>query len=140
MKVLESNLKNHVIKSVSHDIGDVYFFNHFAIIEFGDGQHVTLEGSTGLLDHIKNYFGESRSFGVISNRVNSYSMQPMDVARAKEQFPNLAGYGVVANTSPGRLSAHIEDTFCTTQNIKFNNLYEAVETINSRVKAAEDIK
>ncbi|NND52436.1 MAG: hypothetical protein HKN54_08515 [Flavobacteriaceae bacterium] len=139
MKVLESNLKNHVIKSVSHDIGDLHFFNHFAIIEFSEGQHVTLEASIKLLDNIQNYFGDARSFGIISNRVNSYSMQPMDVVKAKERFTNLAGYGVVANSSPGRLSAHIEDTFCTTQNIKFNNLYEAVETINSRVKAAENI-
>lgn len=140
MKVLDSNFKNHVIKTALHDVGDVHFFNHFAIIEFGEGQHITLEAAAGLLDNIQKYFGKERSFGVISNRVHSYSMQPMDVAKAKERFKNLVGYGVVANSSPGRLSAHIEDTFCTTQNIKFDSLYDAIDMISQRVKNAENIE
>jgi adenine-specific DNA methylase len=66
--------------------------------------------------------------------VNSYSMNPTDSLRFKEELKNLSAYGVVTYTNAGRLNAEIENKFCKNQNICFNDLYETTDIVYNKVK------
>ena len=114
------------------DIGTIYFLEQIAIVEFNHGLHVTIETSKPIFSQIENYYNHNK-FGLIANRVNSYSIHPLDMQRTREVYPNLGAYAVVATDKASKMSAEIENSFCQTHNINFDNLYEAVDTVNQRL-------
>ncbi len=130
----DSTLAKHVVKTSGINIGQLYFFNNIVISEFKEGVHITYENAQELIRALRHYFGASRPFGFISNMVNSYSMNPTDSLRFKQELKNLTAYGVVAYTNAGRLNAEIENKFCKDENICFNDIYEAADTIYNKVK------
>jgi len=134
MKVLESKIANQVKKALKTSIGELYFFNNIVVSEFKEGVHITYENAQELISELRHYFGESKPFGFISNMVNSYSMNPTDTPRIKEELKNLLAYGVVTYNQAGKLNAEIENNFCENQNIFFRDLYQATNTVYNKVK------
>lgn len=134
MLTLDSKLSKQVKKTSSIGIGNLYFFNDIVISEFKEGAHITYETAQDLISSIRDYFGTSKPFGFISNMVNSYSLNPTDSLRFKEELKNLTAYGVVSYTQAGRLNAEIENNFCDNQNICFDDLYEAAGKVYIKVK------
>jgi len=138
MTVLNSKLKDHVVDSYVLDMGTLYFLEHIAIVEFNHGLHITIESSKPIFSKIEEYFNHNK-FGLIANRVNSYSIHPLDMQRTKEVYPNLGAYAVVATDKASKMSAEIENSFCRTHDISFDNLYEAVETVNQRLSETKKL-
>lgn len=134
MKINKSNLSNHVLKTVNNHLGDIYFFNHIAVIEFNEGVHIDINTSENLFIELSKYFGNSRPFGVVANRVNSYSVKLMDVDLFRKKSKNLCAYGVVGYNQAGKMNAEIENSFCKASKINFDNLYEALDTVYNKVK------
>ncbi|GAA4237243.1 hypothetical protein GCM10022291_23520 [Postechiella marina] len=134
MKLLESDFSNQVLKQVKTKIGDIFFFNHIAIIEFYEAVHVDVDNCTEIFNEIKTYFGDARSFGIISNRINSYSIKLLDVPLFRLQFKNLKGYAVVGYTPASKMNAKIENNYCLSHNIDFDNIYEAVDFVYRKVR------
>lgn len=132
MTVLNSKLKDHVKDTYALDIGTLHFLENIAIVEFNHGLHITIENSKSIFSHIEKYFNHN-TFGLIANRVNSYSIHPLDMQRIREVYPNLGAYAVVATDKASKMSAEIENSFCQTHDINFDNLYEAVEMVNQRL-------
>ncbi len=139
MKTINSNIAKHVTKSVNSDLGDLYFFNHIAIVEFCEGIHVDINNVKEFLSETINHFGTQRPFGLIANRVNSYSISLMDLNLFKSKLENLSNYGVVGNCTASKMNAEIENSFCKAKSINYNTLYEAVDTIYSKVKSEIEI-
>ncbi|SFZ94231.1 hypothetical protein SAMN05428642_10415 [Flaviramulus basaltis] len=134
MKIIESDLSNHILKSVEKELANIYFFTHIAIIEFNEGIHLDINNSTEIFDELKGYFGVSRPFGVVANRINSYSVKLLDTQLFREQAKNLRAYAVVGHNALGRMSAEIENGFCISDNINYDNIYEAIDDVYSKVK------
>lgn len=134
MTILESNIALHVLKQTQSEIGNLYFFEHIAVVEFNEGTHVDLVSTRPLIYELFDYFGSSIPFGLIANRVNSYSISLLDSKDIKLIFPNLVAYGVVSHNEAGRMNAEIESQFCSLENISFDNLYECLDTVHKRVK------
>ena len=133
MNIPQSNLTSQIVKQVKSDIGNIYFFNHLAIVEINDGVHLDSSNVQQTITTLINYFGQDNAFGLIANRTNSYSISLLDINKIKPILPNIVAYGVVSYNLAGRMNAEIENNFCKTQNISFRNLYIAFETINQRV-------
>lgn len=136
MTVLNSKLRGHVVDSYVLDTGTLYFLEQIAIVEFNDGLHITIESSKSIFHQIETYFNHKR-FGLIANRVNSYSIHPLDMQRTREVYPNLGAYAVVATDKASKMSAEIENSFCQNYDINFDNLYEAVETVSQRLSETQ---
>jgi hypothetical protein len=132
MTFLNSKLKDHVMDTHVLDIGTLYFLEHIAIVEFNDGVHLTIENSKPVFSAIEDYFNHNE-FGLIANRVNSYSIHPLEMQQIKDVYPNLGAYAVVATDKASKMSAEIENSFCQTHDINFDNLYEAVEMVSQRL-------
>ena len=134
MNILNSNVASHILKTSETSAGKLYFFNHIAAVEFNEGIHVDLNTARDTIHELISYFGQSRPFGLVANRVNSYSISLLDVEEVKSVLPNIASYGVVSHNSAGEMNAKIENSFCETQRIHFRDLYECLDIVYQKVK------
>ena len=134
MKITESNVANHILKSVTQKLGTIYFFNHIAVIEFNEGVHVDINSSSEVFESLYAYFGKSRPFGVVANRVYSYSVKLLDADLFRKKSENVCAYAVVGHDRASIMNAEIENRFCEAPQINYDNLYEALDNVYSRVK------
>ena len=134
MTILDSNVASQIVKQEQSDAGMLHFFNHIAVVEFNEGLHVDLSSARQTIHDLMSYFGNSKPFGLIANRVNSYSISMLETPEVKSIFPNLVAYGVVSHNEAGRMNALVESSFCDNKNITYDNIYEALDTVYKRVK------
>ena len=134
MTILDSNVASQIVKQEQSDAGMLHFFNHIAVVEFNEGLHVDLSSARQTIHDLMSYFGNSKPFGLIANRVNSYSISMLETPEVKSIFPNLVAYGVVSHNEAGRMNALVESSFCENKNITYDNIYEALDTVYKRVK------
>ncbi|MCL5128404.1 MULTISPECIES: hypothetical protein [unclassified Algibacter] len=134
MKTIESEFSKHIVKSEQMPLGDIHFFNHIAIIEFKEGVHVDIYNVSGIYKELLSFYGISRPFGIIANRVNSYSINLLDISSFKKIMKNLCAYSVVSHNLASAMNAKIESNFCSPENIHFEDINEAVNYVFSKVK------
>ena len=137
MTISKSNVSPLIIERIETRLGMLYFLEHIAIIEFNEGIHVDFKSFGETIEDIKSFYGNTKPFGLIANRVNSYSIELIDSSLVKSNLINMVAYGVVSHNEAGRMNAEIENSFCTTHNISFDNLYEALDAISHRVNKSE---
>lgn len=135
MKTIESDFSNQIIKSVKNKLGNIFFLSDIALIEFDEGVHVDINNSTDLFKQINDYFGLSKPFGVITNRINSYSVNLLDAELFRQKVKNLCAYAVVSHDLAGKMNAEMENSFCISENINFDSLYTAYYKVHSKVKS-----
>ncbi|WP_299122605.1 hypothetical protein [uncultured Winogradskyella sp.] len=133
MTISNSNVANQVIKQTQSESATLHFFNHIAVVEFNEGVHLDLSSARPAIHDLIKYFGQ-KPFGLVANRVNSYSISLLDVNEIKPVLPNMVAYGVVSHSEAGRMNAKIESSLCTSQEISFDNLYVGLDTVYNRVK------
>ncbi len=133
MKTLESNFSNQILKLTKNKLGDIFFFNHIAVIELNEGVHLDAGNSSLIINDLISYFGKNKPFGIVANRINSYSVNLLHMPFFREQLKNLSSYGVVGHDPASRMNAKIENSFCISDQIDFNNIYDAVNSVYNKV-------
>lgn len=133
MSIVNSDLASLILKQTKSDVGIVHFFNHIAVIEFYEGTHIDITSVSKTLNDLLSYFGNTKPFGIIANRINSYSISLLDAKDARQALPNLTAYGIVSYNHAGRMNAEIESSFCEWNDICFDNLQDGLDTIYKRV-------
>ena len=133
MTIVNSDMADQVVKQTQSKAGTLHFFNHLAVVEFNEGIHIDLSSARKPIHDLIEFFGQ-KPFGLIANRVNSYSISLLDITEVKLVLPNMVAYGVVSHNVAGRMNAEIESNFCSLQDICFDNLYVALDSIYNRVK------
>ncbi|WP_456441604.1 hypothetical protein [Psychroserpens sp.] len=134
MTIVDSNVASQILKQEQSDAGMLHFFNHIAVVEFNEGLHIDLNSGKKTIHDLMKYFGTTKPFGLIANRVNSYSISLLETIEVKSIFPNMVAYGVVSHNEAGRMNAVIESGFCSSNNISYDNIYEAIDTVYKNVK------
>lgn len=134
MKIAESDFSSHIIESVQKELGSIFFFKHIAVIEFNEGAHIDINNSSEFFDELIRYYGYSRPFGVIANRTNSYSVKLLDADLFVKKIKNQFYYAVVGHNMASIMNAEIENRFCSSQQIKYDSIHEAMNNIYSKVK------
>ncbi|NJW52551.1 hypothetical protein [Salinimicrobium oceani] len=125
-------------KQVKLDCGVIWVQDKMLVNEMNEGALLDVETNRMILqigvDHFKN-----EPFGYISNRVNSYAVNPM-VYRESAEHPQLKAIAVVSENPMVRESARLEQQFYTNRNSFqiFSSLEEAKtwmrEVLNSYSK------
>lgn len=133
MTITDSNVASQIVKQEQSEAGMLHFFNHIAVVEFYEGIHVDLTSAKKTIEDLMKYFGNQKPFGLVANRVNSYSISLLETAEVRSIFPNLVSYGVVSHNEAGRMNALVENSFCLSENISYDNLYEALDTVYKNV-------
>lgn len=134
MGIEHTELASKIIDQTSTEFGVTHFFKDIAVIEFNEGTHIDLKAVNPTLKSIKKHYGNYKPFGIIANRINSYSISLLDLKKARQKLPNLAAYGIVSYTDATRMNAEIESSFCQWKDICFDNLYEGLTSIQQRIE------
>ncbi|MBT2163478.1 hypothetical protein [Zobellia barbeyronii] len=111
-----------------------WFYPNFLVGEFADGADVSKEDSIGPITSIKRVYGATIPFIYISNRKNSYSMDPMGYKEIVDMFPNLMGMAIVSENKYRRMIATLEKMFIKKPIGVFHELDEAFEWATQNIQ------
>ena len=70
----------------------------------------------------------------MANRINSYSVNLIDASHYREKAKNLYAYGVVGHDLASKMNAEIENEFCTSKKVDYDNIYDAVNSVYDKIK------
>lgn len=113
-------------------IGDFYFCEKFYLAEIHEGMHLDYNVLTCLMKELVNYYGENKKLGFISNRINSYSLDPQLYNKIDETFGIIAACALVVYSDISFMNASIEKRFTKKKIKRCVMLDEAIEWILSR--------
>ncbi|WP_191858188.1 hypothetical protein [Hanstruepera ponticola] len=105
--------------------GELFVFDEFLICQIAEGVNVTPEHSEILNQVIKKHF-QGKDLVYISNRVNSYSVDPLTYVET-ERIPSLVAIAMVPDDDIMKKNAEYERNFYDKPYEIFNNLSEAIE-------------
>lgn len=118
----DGSLPKHVHKS---DLGTIFIYENLLITEFNEGVNVSYTTGINILVDVLKHIG-TKPFTVISNRINSYSVQPTDY-KVLEKVPNLKGIAIVAKDAMSSANAMLEAKFFSKAFAVFNDIKSARE-------------
>lgn len=139
MRVEESKYKHNYIKKVVLAFGNFYFFEKYIIAELNHGIHFNWEKGRELIDVAYEHYGEDAKIAYISNRVNSYSVDPQDWIKFYKERHHLEAYAIVAYNKIGLMNVMLEKLFSQTRIRKFSDLDAAVEWILSLQQKKDEV-
>jgi hypothetical protein len=110
--------------------GNFYLLETYFISEIKDGVHFDWEMIQAVMDEVIEFYGKNAKIGYISNRVNSYSMNPQTWNKVKKKYNMIVAGSIVAYNPLTYMNADIEKRLSTKTNIKSClSLEEAVDWI-----------
>ena len=81
--------------------------------------HIDINNVSQIHKKLSSFYGPSRPFGILANRVNSYSIDLLDLNSFKQIMDNLCAYGIISHNLASAMNADIESKFCSRENIHF---------------------
>lgn len=134
MNTINSPLYLEVLEKHHLTIGDFYFFENLLIAEVNEGIHLDINNTKTLLK-ITNSFFKNRPFGHIANRINQYSVSPLDLVCYSDKLLNVVSFSaIVYNNRFDEMNVKIEQHFIKKPFYVANTLEDAVRW--SKEKAA----
>ena len=115
------------------DLGRFVYYPHMSISEVSEGVHMDSENMSKLLQIAKDVYGNDIPFIFISNRIHSYSIDPLGYYEAIKMFPNLKGYAIVSQDNRRRTLAVLEKLFIKKPVRVFDNLDKAAKWAEQRI-------
>jgi len=137
MKLINSKLSGHIIESHTVKSGKLYFLKDIVVAEFNEGVHIDFNSSQDYTSLIIDFYGNDRPFGYICNRLNDFSISPLDYPKFNKALSNLAMYGIVFNNHFDRISYNIEKRFCNKPYKGYNDIYTAFNQVSVFVNKTE---
>ena len=122
-----SELKEKPLVEHKIDLGRFVFYENISITEVSEGTHVTFEKIAHMLQFAEDVYGNDIPFVYISNRIHSYSIDPLGYYEAIKMFPNLKAYAIVSQNDRRRMLFVLEKLFIKKPIRVFDNLEKAVE-------------
>ncbi|RDY59906.1 hypothetical protein [Flagellimonas nanhaiensis] len=108
------------------EFGIFYFFDGLVISEIGEGVVFNWGMAKKIIDIAYEVIGRDTPIAYISNRVNNYSVVPIDWLKFYKNRHQLEFYSVVAHSKSGFSSIVLERMFFRNNIRQFSNLEEAV--------------
>lgn len=105
----------------------IVLYQNKVVVEGSEGTHVTSEKVTNVLRLVNEVFGNDIPFVYISNRIHSYSIDPLGYYEAIKTFPNLRAYVIVSPDNRRRALAILEKLFIKKPLRVFDDLESAFE-------------
>ena len=117
---------HHVLR---HKLVNIHFFENFVVVEAEEGVTLSYQTAFSILMKAIQYCS-AKPFFYISNRKNSYSVNPNDY-KYLEQIPNLAGIAIVSPSELGKSNAELELNFFKKPMEIFGHIQDAYNWGNS---------
>jgi len=133
MKIINSKLSDLILEKHSVALGQFYFLKNFVVAEINEGAHVDFKASKEFISLIIDFYGTEKPIGYICNRVNNFSLSPLDYPKFNKSLPNITIFGIVHNNHFDRMNYEIEKRFCNKPYKSFSDLYSAVSQVSNFV-------
>lgn len=128
-----------IIQYFDLDDSEVFIFDEFIINQIKEGVVIEPKHNDLLNDLVQEFFS-GKNMVYISNRANSYAVNPL-IYPETEKIPNLIAIAVIPKTAAMRKSAEYEGEFYDKPYAIFDGLTDAiiwVESILSKTKSFEE--
>lgn len=122
--------KQNLITTLETEIGRFEYYQNYIVGKINEGVHVTYEAAAEPLQVGAQIFGYGKDFIYISDRTNSYSIEPTGYYDASKMFPNFKGLAIVAKNKRRRMLANLERLFMKRPIKVFENLEDAFTWAN----------
>ena len=127
MKVEDSKYVNLEHEELILPFGKFYFFEKFVVSELHEGVHFDWKRVKILSDIMINHYGEINDLIYLSNRVNSYSIEPQSWLKFDSKYHLFIASGIIAYDNRGGLSVVLERLFSKEKIKRFRRLKDAIE-------------
>lgn len=128
----QSSYASLCLQKLEFPFGNFFIFEKFVVGEVAEGVHFNWSKAQLVIDGVYDFFGTSDiNVAYISNRVNSYSVQPKDWMEFYKERHKLSSLAVVGYNERGLMSVILENIFTVNSIKKFNSLEAAIQWITS---------
>lgn len=128
MKVEDSKYLQLEHEEIKLPFGNFYFFEKFIVSEMNEGIHFDWQRVKILSDLMVSHYGkEKQQLVYLSNRVNSYSIEPQSWLKFDKKYNLFKASGIIAYDQRGGLSVVLERIFSKEKIKRFRSLKEAVD-------------
>lgn len=132
MKIVSSKLIGDVIETHDLKIGVFYFFDNMVIAEINEGAHIDFKSSIDFFKVANAFYGTEKPFGYISNRINKFSVSPIDFANYSSTLENIKSFcAITYNNYYDKMNIEIEKRFYTKPFYTTNEIEDAIIWTNS---------
>ncbi|WP_292944876.1 hypothetical protein [Olleya sp. UBA1516] len=139
MNIINSEIYNQIKEVHKFPMGDLFFFENMIIAQVNEGEHVSFDSTKIAFKCIYDYYEAfKKPFGIISNRLNKYSIEVLDLPKYSKNLPNLKLYGVVGYTNFNDINISLEKQFSKIPVLDFDNITKAYDTINDYILNSTD--
>ncbi|TJY34679.1 hypothetical protein [Pontimicrobium aquaticum] len=114
--------------------GDLYFYENFIISEISEGSVIGESQFMEAMNLTNDYFGVEKPYGLISNKVNSYSINLPELIPIARKFGNLRLNAVVLYSGIGYENFEIEKRLLKFKGEVFFNLDQAIDWITKELQ------
>lgn len=111
------------------DFGTNYLFNDFFIMEVNEGVHLNWDKLNDLLAEIRKHYGNHKKLAYISNRVNSYSIDPVLWSYFDKDDSILIAATIVSYRDSTFMNANIEKQLSAISLKRSTSLEEAIDWV-----------
>ena len=118
-------------KTLKYDFCLVPLYENYLIAHINEGFHVLSEHNKVLLELAQSYY-KNRSFVYITERINSYSVDPQ-IYFQTSKIQNLVGIAVVSKKYMAKSNADVEKMFFSKPFETFKDIEEAKDWANALV-------
>lgn len=121
------------------EIGTFRFYKNLIIGNINRGSKITLDQALPLLAIWPLYYNEAQPMVYLSNRKNSYSIDPTMHLEIQKLFPFLLGYGAVVYNEINYRVAQLEQQFLQCPSGIFHDLDAAITWASELIEDTPDV-
>ena len=129
MRVERSAIYKFCKQEINLTTGDLFIFDELAILQMHEGILFSRDHAYEVSMAINQFFPNPTPFDFVSNRVNDYSIKPIDLKWFLELFPHMRTYNVVFYESPSRSNMELEALFAPVPIYAHKQLLHALDSI-----------
>ena len=127
MRVDESKYLAFEHDEICLPFGNFYFFKTFVVSELKEGVHFDWQKVKILSDLIASHYEKKNNLVYISNRINSYSIEPQSWLKFDKKYHFFKATGIIAYDNRGGLSVVLERLFSKERIKRFRSLKAAID-------------
>ncbi len=120
-----------MVTYLKYDFCEIEVYDKYIVVVMFEGITLTPEHNIVLLNISKKYFKNS-NFGYITNRINSYSVDPR-IYFETSKIKNLAAFAIVSSKKIDKSNAEIEKLFFKKPFKHFTEIKEALNWVLDKV-------
>lgn len=113
-------------KKISLSFGNFYLLDNFTIAEINEGIHLDWNKIEELINHLVLYYGEDIRIGYLTNRVNSYSIEPQSWIKFEKEYGFIVASAIVVYNDFAFINATLEKQFAKSSIKRCNSLDQAI--------------